>query len=139
MDRDVALVLAGGLIGLASSIVALALQRLWAVSDRRKTVDREALDVTVRALLTWKEMALKLLSSGEHDDIAAARFRDLDLHWEVDIGLIPDREAASELLRLCKAVLLGPSSFDAMATSTRMENLEARVLNSAREKRRKIA
>ena len=141
MDRDVELVLAGGFIGLLSSVVALTLQRLWAVRDRANAVEREALDLTVRALLAWKEVALSVLS-GEPNTEAQDRQRELDQRWEADVRLIPDRAAAEELLQRCKSVILAPRharEARPIEEANRMIELESRVLISARKRSRDLA
>ena len=142
MDHDVALVLAGGLVGLVSSLGVLALQRLWSVADRRNAADSEALDLAVRALMAWQANALVALTSGAADADAQKRLRALDERWEADGSLIPDREAADELLRRCKLILLSPREAHestGMGEFNRLIALGDRVLNSARKRRRDLA
>jgi hypothetical protein len=139
MDRDVALVLAGGLIGVLSSLLALILQRRWTVADRRSATDLEALDLAVGHLMAWEAKALSVLS-GSTDDAVDARLREFDLRWEADMRLIPDRESATELLSRCRGVLLVPPREPEaiMAEAARIEALGARVLDSARKRRREL-
>jgi hypothetical protein len=142
VDRDVMFVLAGGLIGLLSSVVALSLQRLWAIRDRRNRPDRAALDVAVRALMAWQATALAALNGKQNVD-AEQRLVKLDERWEADATLIPDREAAEELLRRCKLILLAPrGARESPAVNAEFDELIRlgdRVLNSARERRRELA
>lgn len=147
MDHDTSLVVAGGLIGLLGSLIPLGVQRWWAVSDRRRVLDRAALEATVEKLLAWQDFAVKLLTGG---DVAEAEKRLLasDALWEADLDLIPDRAAARELLALSKQVWLnrpggiGRGSIDAPANMDAMNRLIAlleQVLRSAQKKRRDLA
>lgn len=136
------LVVAGGLVGLAASLVPIMVQRRWARDDRRRTADAEALAATVEVLTAWKDVALRIVSG---DDASEAHKRSLalDARWEADISLIPDREAAKKLLDLAKNVQLLPRRHSegdaAMATSSQLIAMHERVLESARRKRRDLA
>ena len=57
------LVIAGGIIGLASSVISLAIQRHWRTEDRRRAVDSKALDAAVHKLMAWQDYAVTALGS----------------------------------------------------------------------------
>ena len=143
IDHDAWLVFVGGVIGVGSSVAVLVLQRRWTVIDRRNAVDRESLDLAMRQLMAWQAAALAALSGADPDPDAEKRRGELDLHWEADPRLIPDREAATELLQRCKAVLLAPrhgaERADGMAELVQITQLGDRVLNAARDRRRGLA
>ena len=143
MDPDaLLLILAGGVVGFIASILGLTLQRWWAMQDRRAAIDREALDLAMLQLMAWQAVALGILS-GKPDTAAEKRLSELDVHWEADPRLIPERQAAAELLRSCKAVILAPrysaEREDALAEHARIIELGDRVLGPARDRRRKLA
>lgn len=142
MSHDAALVLAGGLVGFLSSVVALWLQRVWAVRDRRAASDRESLDLAVRHLMAWHDYARSLMA-GTPDREAEKRMLELDLRWEADARLIPDHAAATELLRLCKSIIAAPpearSGPESIAAFDRIVVLGGLVVESARAKRRDLA
>jgi hypothetical protein len=136
------LVVAGGLVGLVASLVPMMVQRRWAREDRRRAADAEALAATVEALTAWKDVALRIVS-GEDAQEVHERSLVLDARWEADISLIPDREAAKKLLDLAKSVQLLPRRHTegdaAMVTSSQLIALHERVIESARRKRRELA
>lgn len=139
MDRDILLVLAGGLVGIAGGVVTLILERWWDRGDRRRAYDARALDAAVKKLMGWQDLAVRLLGSGDIE-AAHARLLELDALWESDFDLIPDQEATRELLALSKAVYASPGQ---RAKSTepmsRLIFLLDRVIKSAQEKRRTLA
>lgn len=139
MDHDVLLVLAGGAVGLAGSLVTLVLQRLWSIDDRRRAYDARALEAAVRKLMAWQDFATKALAGS--DTVAAEkRLRELDTEWESDFDLIPDRAATRELIDLSREVFFfrgayrqaDPPAFD------RLIALLPRVIESAQKARRKL-
>ena len=145
VPESVQLVLVSGAIGIAGTLIALVLQRRWAVDDRRRNLDRMALEAAVKKLMAWQDMAVKLLSAGDVGDIASAdrRLRELDELWESDWGLIPDQEAVQELVRLSREVYFfsgayrdDPQHRDAF---DRLITLQDRVIASAQKKRRELA
>ena len=145
MDHDSSLVLAGGLIGLLGSLVPLVLQRWWAVSDRRRVVDRAALEAAVERLLAWQDHAVKLLAGGSTAE-SEKRLLVSDRLWEADLDLIPDRRATRELLALSKQVWLSatlvglaPELKAQMDAMNRLIQLLGLVIRSAQKKRRDLA
>ena len=106
----------------------------------RTDAERHAADQVER--VRCMENALAALSSGQEDVDAAKRLRELDVHWEADASLIPDHEAAEELLRRCKVILLAPRRAHEAQGMTEFNELIAlgdRVLNSSRQRRRELA
>ncbi len=51
----------------------------------------------VGELLVWQDLAVRQLGSG-NTELKRQRLRDLDLEWESDFDLIPDREGVREFL-----------------------------------------
>lgn len=142
VTESVWLVLAGGAIGIVSSVVPLLLKRIWERADRRRASDRAALESAVRKLMAWQDFAVRSLGSG---DTAAAekRLRELDTEWEADFGLLPDQEATRAILSLSKEIFffggLHRDSPDAMEKQSRLMTLLDRALLSAQRKRRELA
>lgn len=141
MDHDVALVLAGGLIGFVSSIGLAWLQRRWSMADRRSKAEREALDLTVQQIMAWRDVARGLLAGSDVSE-ARERLEQLDLRWEIDIRLIPDQKAARALLGLCKSVMLAPQSSrqspESIDAFNRLLVLADLVLDSAKQRYRDL-
>lgn len=142
MSESVLLVLAGGLVGVVAGLVPLALQRLWAGQDRRRAHDARALDSAIRKMMGWQDIATKLIAGSDVSSAEQALVA-LDAEWEADFGLIPDQEAATEIINLAKWIRLAPRSHrdspDAMEKMSRLIQLQDRVLRSARKRRRQLA
>lgn len=139
MDHDVALVLAGGLIGLVGSLIPLVLQRRWAIEDRRRAYDARALDAAVKKLMAWQDLATKMLAGSDWSD-ADKRLRELDALWESDFDLIPDKAATREMADLSREVYLFRGGFSKPDAETfdRLFRLLPVVIESAQKARRKL-
>jgi DNA helicase HerA-like ATPase len=117
------------------------LKRHWSSKDRRRAAERHALDLTVQATMAWKDRAVARLSGGNAED-AEERLRKLDLEWQVDPRLIPDRQAVTELLRLCREIEIAPQLYRdeaGIAARNTLTALADRVLESAVKRSRELS
>jgi hypothetical protein len=136
------LVFAGGVIGIAGSVIPLLLQRRWARVDRRRAADAKALEAAVQKLMAWQDFANLALSKGDTGSVRE-RLRESDLAWEADLSLIPDQAATQELVTMVRDIFFFGGVYrdapDVMERSAHLMRLLDRVISSAQKKRRELA
>lgn len=142
MTESFWLVFAGGVIGIAGSVIPLLLQRRWARVDRRRAADAKALEAAVQKLMAWQDFANLALSKGDTGSVRE-RLRESDLAWEADLSLIPDQAATQELVTMVRDIFFFGGVYrdapDVMERSAHLMRLLDRVISSAQKKRRELA
>lgn len=136
------LVIAGGLVGIVSSLIPLYLKRRWDAEDRRRVVDAKALEAAVHKMMAWQAFAVGALGSGETGP-ARERLIELDKSWEADFSLIPDQEAVQQILTMSRDIFFFSGWLreqpDAVERMDRLITLQDRAILSAQKKRRELA